>query len=64
VGGYQFDETDPLGVPRQQDDVLAGGGVGIALETKGAGMLRVEIAVGRGDDFSDAKVHVALEQEF
>jgi len=64
VGGYQFDETDPLGVPPQQDDVLAGGGVGIALETKGAGMLRVEIAVGRGDDFSDAKVHVALEQEF
>jgi outer membrane protein insertion porin family len=64
VGGYQFDETDPLGVTRQQDDVLAGGGVGIALETRSAGMLRVEIAVGRGDGFSDAKVHAALEQEF
>lgn len=64
VGGYQFEEKDPAGFSRQQDDVLAGGGVGVALQTRGTGMLRVELAVGRGDGFSDAKVHAALEQEF
>ena len=64
VGGYQFEERDPAGFSHEQDDVLAGGGVGVALETRGTGMLRVELAVGRGDGFSDAKVHAALEQEF
>jgi outer membrane protein assembly factor BamA len=64
AGGFRFEERDPLGFFRRQDDVLAGGGTGVALETGGAGMLRVEIAAGRGDGFSDAKVHAGLEQEF
>ena len=64
VGGYQFEERNPAGFLEQQDDVLAGAGVGAALETRGAAILRVEIALGRGDGFSDAKVHAALEQEF
>ncbi len=64
VGGYEFEERDPAGNVSRADDVLAGGGTGIAVATRGAGMLRVEIALGRGDAFSDAKVHAALEQEF
>jgi outer membrane protein insertion porin family len=64
VGGYEFVERDPTGFPSMADDVLAGGGIGMAVATRGSGMLRVEIALGRGDDFSDAKVHAALEQEF
>jgi outer membrane protein insertion porin family len=64
VGGYRFDERNPSGVVTEQDDVLAGGGVGAAVATRGSGIMRVELALGRGDEFSDAKVHVALEQEF
>jgi len=61
VGGYRF---GPDGEVPGDSDVLPGGGVGIALETRGTGLARIELAVGRGDGFSDAKVHAGLEQEF
>ena len=64
VGGYRL-ETPVAGGPAQVvSDVLAGGGVGASLESRGSGVVRFELALGRGDAFSDAKVHVALEQEF
>jgi outer membrane protein insertion porin family len=61
VGGYRFAAT---GLAPGGSDVVAGGGVGMSLETRGSGVVRVELALGRGDGFSDAKVHVGLEQEF
>jgi outer membrane protein assembly factor BamA len=64
VGGYEFEERDASGAATRQDDVLGGAGMGLAVGTRSAGLLRVEIALGRGDGFSDAKVHAALEQEF
>ena len=64
VGGYRFDVV-PTGLPsRTEEDVLVGAGVGAALATRGTGVVRFELALGRGDGFSDAKVHVGLEQEF
>jgi outer membrane protein insertion porin family len=64
VGGYRFDVL-AVGLPaRREEDVLVGGGVGAALATRGSGAVRFELALGRGDGFSDAKVHVGLEQEF
>lgn len=64
VGGFRFEER-PEGAPAQiVRDVLAGGGVGASVESGGSGVVRFELALGRGDDFSDAKVHVGLEQEF
>lgn len=64
VGGYRFETDAPSGASRAGDDVLAGGGVGAALLTRGSGLVRFELALGRGDGFADAKVHVGLEQEF
>ncbi len=64
VGGYRFETDAPAGTARSGDDVLAGGGVGAALLTRGSGLVRFELALGRGDGFADAKVHVGLEQEF
>lgn len=61
AGGYRFDGS---GGEPGDSDVVAGGGVGMSLETRGSGVVRVELALGRGDGFSDAKVHVGLEQEF
>jgi outer membrane protein insertion porin family len=61
AGGYRFRGRD--GAPGASD-VLAGGGVGVSLETRGQGIVRFELALGRGDGFSDAKVHVGLDQEF
>ncbi|NNE44164.1 MAG: BamA/TamA family outer membrane protein, partial [Gemmatimonadetes bacterium] len=61
VGGFRrsADETGP-----GDSDVLVGGGVGISLETRGSSLIRFELAMGRGDGFSDAKVHAGLQQEF
>lgn len=64
VGGFERVDRDALGNARSADDVLPGWGVGLAVMTRGAGMLHVELALGRGDGFSDAKVHAGLEQEF
>jgi outer membrane protein insertion porin family len=61
AGGYRFRGSG--GAPGGSD-TLVGGGVGVSLETRGSGIVRFELAVGRGDGFSDAKVHVGLEQEF
>jgi outer membrane protein assembly factor BamA len=61
VGGWRFgsDAATP-----GDSDVIPGGGVGVSLETRSSGFVRFELALGRGDGFSDAKVHAALEQEF
>lgn len=61
VGGFSFPSD---GASPGDSDVLAGGGVGVSLETRGSGVVRFELAMGRGDGFSDAKVHAGLEQEF
>jgi outer membrane protein insertion porin family len=61
VGGYRFRGED--GAPGASD-ALVGGGVGVSLETRASGIVRFELALGRGDGFSDAKVHVGLDQEF
>ncbi len=63
LGGYRFEETAG-DVPRTVEDVVFGAGFGVALETGSSGIVRFELALGRGDAFSDAKVHVGLEQEF
>jgi outer membrane protein insertion porin family len=63
VGGYSFEERT-MDSSRTVDDVVFGGGVGISVETSASGIVRFELALGRGDAFSDAKVHVGLEQEF
>lgn len=63
VGGYAF-RTVTDGVADDTSDVLAGFGAGMALETRNSGIVRFEMAMGRGDAFADAKVHVGLEQEF
>lgn len=63
VGGYAF-RTVTGGVAQDTSDVLAGFGAGMALETRNSGIVRFEMAMGRGDAFADAKVHVGLEQEF
>jgi outer membrane protein assembly factor BamA len=64
VGGFEFEERLSGAPPRDVSDVLAGGGVGASVESRGSGVVRFELALGRGDGFSDAKVHVGLEQEF
>lgn len=63
VGGFVSEVATESGT-RLETEVLPGGGFGVALETRGSGVVRFELAVGRGDSFSDAKVHVGLEQEF
>jgi outer membrane protein assembly factor BamA len=63
VGGFEFESATPSG-PYTERDVLAGAGIGASLETRGTGAVRFELALGRGDGFSDAKIHVGLEQEF
>jgi outer membrane protein insertion porin family len=52
TGGFAVDRDNPVGV-----------GFGMALASR-TGLLRFELALGEGDTFSDAKVHVGLEQEF
>jgi outer membrane protein insertion porin family len=63
VGGWRF-SVFPQGPAVTEEDVIPGGGLGLALETRGSGIVRFELALGRGDSFSEAKVHAALEQEF
>lgn len=64
VGGYDFETREATGSLRTETDVVPGGGVGISVPTGAAGRARFEIALGRGDAFSDAKVHASLEQQF
>ncbi|MCA9752537.1 MAG: BamA/TamA family outer membrane protein [Gemmatimonadetes bacterium] len=63
VGGARFRTSLPTGGFAVTRDTLFGGGFGMALESR-TGLVRTELAVARGEDFSSAKVHVALEQEF
>ncbi len=64
VGGWEFDTAHADGPIRRLNDTLIGTGFGASLQTRGSGQVRLEFALGRGDGFSDAKVHAALEQEF
>jgi outer membrane protein insertion porin family len=64
VGGWAFRVYPANSPPVTEEDVILGTGVGISLETRGSGIVRFELALGRGDSFSEAKVHVGLEQEF
>jgi outer membrane protein insertion porin family len=64
VGGYDFETREATGELRTETDVVPGGGIGISVPTGAAGRARFEIALGRGDAFSDAKVHASVEQEF
>jgi outer membrane protein insertion porin family len=63
VGGYDFETATPEG-RRRVRDTLVGGGFGLSLETRASGLVKLELALGRGDGFSDAKVHAGLEREF
>jgi hemolysin activation/secretion protein len=51
-----YDFGDTSGLP-------LGYGVGLMAETS-AGIIRVEIALGRGDTWSDAKLHLGLVERF
>ena len=62
VGGFDRGAANPAS--SSGNDAFVGGGIGVSLETRASGIVRFEIALGRGDAFSDAKVHVGLEQEF
>ena len=66
VGKTNSDGTRVETEPYTSQDVMATvcRALGISLETRGSGMVRFELAMGRGDAFSDAKVHAGLEQEF
>jgi outer membrane protein insertion porin family len=64
VGAWRFSVVPEGGPPVTEEDVIPGGGLGLALETRGSGIVRFELALGRGDSFSEAKVHAAVEQEF
>jgi outer membrane protein insertion porin family len=64
VGGFRFEASLAGGVRETVRDVIMGGGFGLSLETAKSGLVKFEFALGRGDGFSDAKVHVGLEQEF
>jgi outer membrane protein assembly factor BamA len=64
VGGWAIRVPGSDGSETTLEDVIPGAGVGMSLETRGSGIVRFELALGRGDAFSEAKVHVGLEQEF
>jgi len=64
VGAWSF-RVYPEGAPVvTEEDVVPGAGIGMSVETRGSGIVRLELALGRGDSFSEAKVHAGLEQEF
>ena len=63
VGGYRFRTPVATGGFLVTRDMIVGYGFGMALESR-TGIVRFELALGEGDTFSDAKVHVGLEQEF
>jgi outer membrane protein insertion porin family len=64
AGGYEFESEAISGGEARASDLVPGGGFGMALETRTSGIVRFELGLGRGDGFSDSKVHVGLEQEF
>lgn len=65
VGGFVFRERTPSEGPLvRRSDTFAGGGFGLAALTRAGTLFKIELALGRGDGFSDAKVHAGLEREF
>ena len=61
--GYYFrPEESEKNIPKSED-FLYGFGLGLNLET-GLGVLSVSYALGRGDTFSDGKIHFGILNEF
>jgi len=63
VGGYRFRPPLITGGFSVTREMIVGYGFGMALESR-TGIIRFELALGEGDTFSDAKVHVGLERVF
>ena len=62
TGYYLRPEESEKNIPKSED-FLYGFGLGLNLET-GLGVLSVSYALGRGDTFSDGKIHFGILNEF
>ena len=62
TGYYLRPEDGEKNIPKSED-FLYGYGIGLNLET-GLGVLSVSYALGRGDTFSDGKIHFGILNEF
>ncbi|HQF42222.1 MAG TPA: BamA/TamA family outer membrane protein [Ignavibacteriaceae bacterium] len=61
--GYYLRPEQPDKNISKQEDFLYGFGLGLNIET-GLGVLRVSYALGKGDTFSDGKIHFGILNEF
>jgi outer membrane protein insertion porin family len=61
--GYYSRPSDPLHNMLRQEASLVGYGIGARIET-GLGILNVSYALGKGDSFSNGKIHVGINNEF
>lgn len=61
--GYYLRQEDEERKILKSEDLLYGFGLGLNLET-GLGVLRVSYALGKGDTFSDGKIHFGILNEF
>lgn len=61
--GYYLRPEEPDRNIMQSEEFLYGFGLGLNLET-GLGVLRVSYALGKGDTFSDGKIHFGVLNEF
>ena len=61
--GYYLREDDPERNILKSEDFLYGYGLGLNLETS-LGVLGVSFALGKGDSFSDGKIHFGIINEF
>lgn len=60
---YYKRDANPVSRITADEQVKAGYGAGVYLET-GAGMLRVEYGLAKGDSFSEGKIHFGIVSEF
>lgn len=60
---YYMREANPVSRVTADEQVKSGYGAGVYLET-GAGMLRVEYGLAKGDSFSEGKIHFGIVSEF
>jgi outer membrane protein insertion porin family len=61
--GYYLRSEEPKKNILKSEEFLYGYGLGLNLET-GFGVLRVSFALGKGDSFSDGKIHFGILNEF
>jgi len=61
--GYYFRSEEPDRNIPKSENFLYGFGLGLNLETA-LGVLRVSYALGKGDTFSDGKIHFGVQNEF